>query len=138
MTARLVYGEEERLLPWARERIGIEAFRPDARAIGLERGGELVAVVVFDNWSDVDAHIHIASDGTRRWMSKELLLATFAFAFTQAGLLRLTGMVDETNAQALAFDEHLGFVREGYHPEAGGPGVAMISLGLTKSRCRFI
>ncbi|HEX5362327.1 MAG TPA: GNAT family protein [Fluviicoccus sp.] len=137
MTTRLIYGEEHRLLPWARERIGIHAFRRDAYTIGLERHGELVAVVVYDGFSDVDVNMHIASDGTRQWMSKELLVAAFAYPFIQLGMRRVTGMVPASNKQALAFDEHLGFVREGYHPNAM-PGDDIVSLGLLRENCRFI
>lgn len=133
---RLIYGEEHKLLPWAQERVGV-TFRRDAYTIGLEKGGELAAVVVFDGFSDVDANIHIASDGSARWMNKALLLATFNYAFVQLGLRRLTGLVPADNEQALKFDEHLGFVREGYHPHASKTG-DIVSLGMLRENCRFI
>ena len=136
MASKLIYGEEDRLLPWAQERIGV-IFREDAKAIGLERDGEVVAVVVFDTFSPADACMHIASDGTKRWMSKELLLAAFAYPFVQLGLRRLTGLVPAKNKEALAFDEHIGFVREGYHPHAC-PDDDLVSLGLLRENCRFI
>lgn len=124
-------------MPWAVEKIGAGQFRRDAYAIGLEKDGELVAVVVFDTFSAVDAHIHIASDGTRRWMNKDLLLATFATAFVQWKLNRLTGVVPSKNKQAIAFDEHLGFVHEGRCPEALKDDDIII-LGMLRKRCRFI
>lgn len=133
---RLIYGEEHKLLPWAQERVGV-TFRRDAYTIGLEKGSELAAVVVFDGFSDVDANIHIASDGSARWMNKALLLATFNYAFVQLGLRRLTGLVPADNEQALKFDEHLGFVREGYHPHASKTG-DIVSLGMLRESCRFI
>lgn len=135
--ATVIYGQEERLLPWAQERVGV-TFRADARTIGLERKGQLAAVVVFDNFSDTDAYIHVASDGSRAWLNRELLLSVFAYPFVQLGLLRLTGLVCADNADALAFDENLGFVREGYHPKAGPGGKDLVSLGLLREHCRFI
>lgn len=137
MASTLIYGDESRLLPWAQERIGVK-FRRDAYTIGLEREGHVVAVVVFDNFSDVDCNIHIASDGSRSWMSKELLASTFAYVFIQLGFPRVTGLVDADNEDALKFDEHLGFVREGYHPKAGASGGDMISLGMLRENCRWI
>lgn len=137
MTTAILYGEEARLLPWACEVIGIEAFRPDAKTIGLERNGQVAAVVIFDNFSDVDCNMHIASDGSGRWMTKALLIHAFAYPFITCGLKRVTGMVPESNRQALAFDEHLGFVREGYHPDAADDG-ALITLGLLRKNCRFL
>lgn len=135
--ANLIYGQEDRLLPWAQERIGV-AFRRDAYTIGLEKDGKIVAVVIFDSFGEFDCNMHIASDGTRAWMNKSLLLAAFAYPFIQLGLLRLTGLVPADNADALAFDEHIGFVREGYHPKAGPGGKDLISLGLMREACRFI
>lgn len=136
-TSQLIYGQEERLLPWAEARTMGGRFRRDAYAIGLERDGELVAVVVYDGFSETDCNIHIASDGTGRWMNRALLAAAFAYPFTQLGLRRVTGLVPAKNAAALAFDEHLGFVREGYHPRAL-PDDDLITLGLLREDCRFI
>lgn len=135
--ANLIYGQEDRLLPWAQERIGVE-FRRDAYTLGLEKNGTLVAVVVYDNFSECDCNMHIASDGTRAWMNKSLLLAAFAYPFTQLGLLRLTGLVPADNVAALAFDQNIGFVREGYHPKAGPKGVDLVSLGMLRENCRFL
>lgn len=134
---RLIYGEDERLLPWAESRVGVAGFRPDARTIGYERDDELVAVVIFDGFSPVDANMHIASDGTRRWLTRELLIAAFAYPFIQCGLRRVTGLVPARNIAALKFDEHIGFRREGYHPNAAKDG-DLVSLGMLKEWCRFI
>jgi RimJ/RimL family protein N-acetyltransferase len=133
----LIYGQEDRLLPWAQERIGV-SFRRDAYTLGLERDGQLVAVVVFDSFGETDCAIHISSDGSRAWMSKELLISAFSYPFVQLGLLRVTGFVPASNEAALRFDEHIGFVREGYHPKAGPKGSDLISLGLLRKDCRFI
>jgi RimJ/RimL family protein N-acetyltransferase len=136
MSSKLIYGDEQRLIPWALSRIGIPAFRRDAYSIGLERDGELVAVVVFDSFSECDCNIHVASDGTAQWMNKAFLLATFAYPFGQLGLRRVTGMVPAHNEAALKFDENLGFVREGYHKHALPDG-DIISLGMMRENCRF-
>lgn len=138
MSGTVIYGEEHRLLPWASERIGVSGFRRDAYTLGLERDGALMAVVVFDTFSATDCNIHIASDGSARWMSKELLLRTFAYPFTQLGLRRITGLVAARNADALRFDLHLGFVQEGVCRQAAEDGGDIIILGMLRSECRFI
>lgn len=138
MSTTLIYGDESRLLPWAKERIGVSSFRKDAHAIGLERDGELVAVVVFDCFGEFDANMHVASDGTRRWLSRGFLTAAFAYPFIQLGLARVTGLVPESNSAALEFDLHIGFDFEGRHPKALPNGEALISLGLLKENCRWI
>jgi RimJ/RimL family protein N-acetyltransferase len=135
---KLIYGEDERLLPWATERVGLDGFRSDARTIGYERDGELCAVAVFDGFSSVDCNIHIASDGSRRWLTREFLTAAFSYPFIQCGLRRVTGLVPAKNADALRFDQHLGFRREGYHHKAASNGGDLISLGMLREHCRFI
>jgi RimJ/RimL family protein N-acetyltransferase len=116
--------------------VGVK-FRTDAYCIGLERDGEVCAVVVFDGFSECDCNIHIASDGTKRWMSRDLLLAAFAYPFVQLGLRRVTGLVPAKNSEALRFDQHLGFIIEGRCHDAL-PDDDLMVLGMTRSRCRFI
>lgn len=137
MTTTILYGQEARLLPWAQEKIGTGPFREDAKVIGLERDGEVVAAVVFDNFSAADCNMHIASDGTRRWMNKELLLSSFAYPFVQLRKRRVTGMVPGKNQQALEFDLHLGFEVEGRCRDAL-PDDDIIILGMLRRDCRFI
>ena len=137
MSSTLIYGHEPRLLPWACERIGIGQFARDAFTIGLERGGKLVAVVVFDRFTDCDCHMHVASDGSRHWLNKELLLAAFAYPFTQLGFRRVTSLIPASNSAALKFNQHLGFSKEGYHRHAMPDG-DIIALGLLRADCKFI
>lgn len=137
MSAQLIYDQQERLLAWAEGKIGVSRFREAAKAIGLERDGELAAVVVYDGFSACDCNMHIASDGTGRWMNRALLVAAFAYPFVQLGLRRVTGLVPAKNAVALAFDSHLGFEFEGVCREAL-PDDDIVILGLLRRKCRFI
>lgn len=137
MSSTLIYGQEERLLPWAQERIGIGPFRRDAYTMGLEKDGELVMVVVFDNFSAVDCNVHLCSDGSRRWMNKDILLAAMAYVFVQLKLNRITGLVPAKKTDVIAFDEHFGFEREGYCRKAL-PDDDLVILGLLRENCRFI
>lgn len=135
--AEIIYGDTERLLAWAAEKIGIGAFRDDAQAIGLERDGKLVAVTAYDNFTTHDCYMHVASDGSGNWLNRTFLKHSFAYPFITCDKPRVSGMVAEVNKAALRFDEHLGFKREGYHPNACADG-AMISLGLMRKDCIYI
>lgn len=133
----LIYGQDETLLPWACERIGIHRFRYDAKAIGREVDGELVAVVVYDGFSECDCNMHIASNGSGHWMNRELLVHAFAYPFIQLDLRRVTALVPARNAAALRLDAHLGFAYEGRCKDAL-PDDDLIILGMTRANCRFI
>lgn len=134
---RLIYEQDGELLAWASARIGV-SFRTDAKTVGYARDGELIAVVVYDGFSAGDVNMHIASDGSSRWLTRELLTAAFAFPFIQCKMRRVTALVPAKNADALRFDQHLGFRREGYHPKAANNGGDLISLGMLREHCRFI
>lgn len=134
---KLIYDRREELLAWAAEKIGIRAFRDDAQAIGLERGGKLVGVAVLDGFSSHDCFMHVASDGSGHWLTAGFLRAVFAYVFIQCGLPRASSPIAESNTKALAFNLHLGFKREGYHPEACSTG-AVITTGLLRKDCIYI
>lgn len=134
----LVYDDTERLLAWAAGKIGIRAFRDDAQAIGLERNGDLVAVTVFDTFSSRDCYMHVASDGSKHWLTREFLVACFAYPFIQCNLPRVSSPIAESNQAALRFNMKLGFVQEGYHPQAAHDGGAILSMGLLKKSCIFL
>lgn len=136
MSFELVYGQEERLLPWAAERIEVDGFRNDAYAIGLERAGQLIAVVVFENYSQCDVWMSVAADSTY-WANPRFLAAVFSYPFKQLGLRRVTSTVAGKNMKSLEFCKRLGFVLEGTCRNAL-PDDDLIFLGLLREECRYL
>lgn len=132
----VVYGCDEELIAWAESVVGSK-FRPDAKAIGLKRHGNIIAVTVFDGFSECDCNMHIASDKSGRWLNKDFLISSFAYPFIQLKLRRVTGLVPSKNSRALRFDHHIGFVTEGVCRNAL-PDDDIVVLGLLKENCRYI
>ena len=138
MTWRLILDERERCGDWAQARIPhVPSWGEWYEAIGLERDGELVAVVVYNFWSDCDIAMHIAAVPGRRWLTRPFLQAAFRYPFVQLGVQRVTGYVPEKNVDALRFDLHLGFVREGLMRNAL-PDDNVVVLGMLRNECRFL
>jgi RimJ/RimL family protein N-acetyltransferase len=136
-SARIVWNERERVAEWARQRIPhIRSWGEWYQAIGLERGA-LCAAVVYNLYSDADIAIHIASDGSRKWLNRAFLKVAFGYPFNQLKVRRLTGLVPARNVAAQAFDEHLGFRREGVIRH-GMPDDDVILYGMLRAECRFI
>lgn len=133
----LIYDRRDELLAWAAERIGIGQFRSDARTIGLARGNGLAAVVVFDTFSSYDCCMHVASDGSGHWLTREFLVHAFSYPFIQCKLPRVTSPIAESNAKSLRFNLKLGFQVEGRHPMGAKDG-AMLTTGLLRKSCRYI
>ena len=139
MTCRIILNERDRLAAWAQARIAhVPSWGEWCEAIGLERDGELSAVVVFNLFSGADIAMHIAAVPGRRWMTREFLRAAFRYPFWQLGCRRVTGYVPASNADALRFDLHLGFVQEGRMREALPDGEDVIVLGMLRNECRWL
>lgn len=133
----IVYDRQEEMIRWAAERIGIQNFRDDAHAIGMEKDGRLVAVTVFDTFSSCDCNVHIASDGSRRWCNREFVVRCMAYPFLQLNKRRITGLVPAKNEDALKFDLHFGFKVEG-RLEHALPDDDIIVLGMLREKCRWL
>lgn len=108
-----------------------------AQAVGWSRDGVIVAGVVFDQWNGAQVCMHVASDGSRKWLNREFLSLCFHYAFEQLKVKRITGLVAASNTQALRFDEHLGFVREATLADAAPDG-DLIVLRMYKHECKWI
>jgi RimJ/RimL family protein N-acetyltransferase len=138
LTCRIILNERDRLAAWAQARIShVPSWGEWCEAIGLERDGELSAVVVYNFFSECDIAMHIAAIPGRRWLSRQFLRAAFRYPFVQLQVQRVTGYVPEKNADALRFDLHLGFKREGLM-RCALPDDNVIVLGMLRDECRFL
>ena len=133
-----IVGEQRPIfIDWAQHVMGGIRLARDAKTIAAVKGGEILAVVCYDTFTEFDCHMHIASNGSRRWISRALLREAFAYPFIQCGLRRVTGLVAASNQDAMRFDLHLGFRIEGLCRE-GAPDGDLFILGMLRRECRFI
>lgn len=98
----------------------------------------LCAVAVYTDYDEVGVQMHIASDGSRKWMTRAFLRECFAYPFDHCHCRRVTGLVASSNVDALAFDLHLGFKIEGRCREAAPDGSDYVILGMLREECRFL
>ena len=105
--------------------------------IGIEENGVIVAGVAYAEFNGVNIVCHIASDLSRRWMTKWYLWAIFDYPFNQAKVDRITVCVGEGNPASRRFVKKLGFVLEatlkGAHPTGD-----LLIYRMWKSECRFL
>jgi RimJ/RimL family protein N-acetyltransferase len=134
---RIVWDQAERVMRFVAERVGEPEFHGYS-AIGLERDGELVAGVVYEQHTGPNVMMHVASDGSRYWMTPAYMAACFRYPFLQLEVNRVTGLVRSDNAAAQRFDEALGFKPEGVLREAASDGTDMILYGMLKRECRYL
>ena len=88
--------------------------------IGWARGGALVAGVAYADWNGPNVVCHIASDGSKRWATRQYLWTIFDYPFNQLQVKRITVIVGDGNADSRNLAEHFGFTLEaelaGAHP----------------------
>ena len=126
----------EHVARWVAERTGGQYFDGSGQGIGWVNHGELVAGVLYDNFTGGSVQMHVAGVG-KRWLVREFLHFCFRYPFEQLKVNKVVGLVDSSNAAALRFDLHLGFQQEAVIKDAGRTG-DIIVLTMTRDQCRFI
>ena len=136
--SRFYYGQEEVFIGWAEERIPHCRFRSDAHAIAHVRDRQILGVFVYDHFTPRSCFMHFASDGSKRWLTRDFLRHAFAIPFIQWGYARVTGPISELNTASRNIALKLGCVEEGRMREEGPEGEDLIIYGLLARECRFL
>ena len=105
--------------------------------IGWEKNGELVGGVAYANWNGVNVEAHTASDGSKRWLTRQYLWTIFDYPFNQLQCNRITLCIGEGNKDSRRFAEHLGFELEAVLKDAHPSGHLLI-FRMFKKDCRWL
>lgn len=141
MAISIIGNQKERAAEWAAGRFPGSDPTPGwgyFTALLVEKDGDILAAVIYNNFSSNSLDMHVASVEGRNWLSKSFLSAVFGYPFIQLGLGRVTAKIGEDNLKAKRFLEHLGFTHEGTHPEGWERGIPLLSFGLLREQCRFL
>lgn len=119
---------------WVAKRIrgGYSAER--SNALGLERNGELVAGVIYENWNHKSIWCHIAIDGR---LTPRYLAAIFDYPFNICQVEKIIVPVGSDNEESVRLVEKMGFTEEGRIKDARPEG-DLILFTLSRNACRFI
>ena len=98
--------------------------------------GELLFVMVYNNFTTRDCEISCASFGSRPF-TRKVIHDLFAYPFYQLSLARVSAKISKSNHRALAQISRFGFVEEGllrdWFPEGDG-----IMFGMLKEECKWL
>ena len=130
-----LYGFDQQISRWVAERTKVVNFGP-ARAIGIVKDGQIVAGVVYSNFREGNIEATLAVDD-KRWASRAVLKALFAYPFCQLGCRRLTCIIPADNTASVNLCTKLGFTIEGRCRQVFGP-VDGIICGLLATECKWI
>ncbi len=122
----------EEVGPWVAKKI----FGPwtGAPAIGLERRGEMVAGVIYENWNRRSVTCHIAVQGL---MTPAYLAAIFHYPFVHLGCDKIIAPISEGNAESIELVRNMGFREEARLHDAHPDG-SLLLFTMARHKCRFI
>ncbi|MFC5476555.1 GNAT family N-acetyltransferase [Massilia suwonensis] len=129
-------------LKWMRDRIGGDIGEFDAnecRTIAHVmfhegRDPEILAVVAINRWSPFACEGNIASDGTRRWFSRDFAFTVYDFVFRHAAKTRFNFTVSVDNEAAIGMHEKLGHKYVACLEDAFGEDNDAFIYGLTRKQ----
>lgn len=119
---------------WVAARVQGKYFAEQSQAIGLERDGEIIAGVIYENWNQASIVCHIAIEGR---MTKGFLKAIFVYPFKFCKVKKIIVPVGSNHAKSLKLVTNMGFVEEARIKDATPDG-DIIFLTLAQEKCRFL
>jgi len=108
-----------------------------AQAITCIENGDVIAGVIYDcyNGGSIQAHIWMDADHTP---SKEWFAAIFDYPFNQLKVKKIIGQVRSNNLEAIALDEHFGFILEAIIEDYYEEGESLRVYSMRKEQCRVL
>lgn len=120
--------------PWIAQQTRM-IWKPEAaETIGLEKNGDLVAGVWYEDWNPQSITTHIAITGT---ITKRFLSVIFDYPFIQLGVQKIIAPVLEDNSDSIKLVTKMGFKEEArlqnVHPLGD-----MLFFILNKNDCKYL
>lgn len=103
--------------------------------IGVEKNGNLVGGVIYDNYNGASVCMHVAGDN-KYWMTRTFLAYAFWYPFVQLKVNKVLAITGSKNP-ALSFHKNIGFIEECRITGAHQDG-ALVILTMSRHQCRFL
>lgn len=134
----VLFGADAEVSAWVARQI--PSFRPDpsARALGVIKGGALVAGVVYERWNGVHCEASIAAKPGVVWADRRTLHGIFHYPFVQLGCQAISVLVPMHNLPSLNLATKLGFEPQAIIPFAAPGGEPLLVLQQYRNRCRWL
>jgi RimJ/RimL family protein N-acetyltransferase len=107
------------------------------KGIVQRRNGETIAAVVYDDCNGANIFMHVASDGSRHWLTRHFLHEAFKYPFITQGCSRITLWIDGRNTDSRRFAVNLGFRPEAVLEKAGRDGHDVMIYRMFRQECRY-
>lgn len=131
---RVICGDE--VVQWVAKQTNEFGNFGCAVGVGLEKDGDIVAGVAYNEFNGKNLNTHIAIKQNEK-ITKSFLFSIFDYPFNQAKVSRITGLVGEGNQKSRRLCQKLGFTEEarlsGAHPTGD-----LIIYRMFRDECRWL
>ena len=108
------------------------SYHCNSTAIGLEREGQIVAGVIYENFLNTTINCHIVIDGK---INKKFIYAIFNYPFIVCNVEKIIVLVTEDNKKSIKLVKNMGFTEEARITRSNGD---MIYFTLLRNNCKFL
>lgn len=112
-------------------------FAQDAVFLGITDVAKhkVVAVVAYNARYGHFLNMHVATDGSKRWLNRPVLMLVFGYAFDFFQVKRINALVSASNIPAQIMALKLGFRFEGALACGADDGTDGVLFGMLKHEC---
>jgi len=121
--------------PWVCSKTGGTWAKGRGTALGKMIDGELVAGVLYEDFSGTNLVCHIAGDGN--WADKYFLGLIFQYPFFGLNAKRITAPICESNKKSIALATGMGFNLEAKLRGATSKGDLLLYV-MFKDECKYL
>jgi hypothetical protein len=110
------FEKEEKAEKWARQKLNLQDPPTFFRAFSaVDKNDDFMCVVIMTNFTkrNIDLNIVMDSMKMRPMSTIRMFNQIFGFIFDKLGVVRVTGLVADSNIKAKKINEHFGFKSEG-------------------------
>lgn len=133
----VLYGADMQVARWLARRVANYSPTPAVRALGILKGGKLVAGVAYEHFNGVHVEAVIAGEGGR-WASRPVLRRIFGYPFEQLGVAAISVSVPMSNLASLNLATKLGFQPEALVTFAAHDGGTLVILKAFRNTCEWL
>lgn len=110
----------------------------DLKLVAWAQDNAVKIVVGFNGFLGKICSMHTAYAEGFHFTPREMLRASFGYAFDFEKCEKIMGIVNSLNLRAMKFDAHLGFTEEHRLPGLHDEGGDVVILSMTRAQCRYL
>ncbi len=129
--------DAQRVVAFVQTRVPLPASQGMC-GIGLSRGGQIIAGVLYEGVNANNAWMHVAALPGKLWTTRPFLTAVFAYPFIQCGVKAVRAYTEASNVAVCRLLAHLGFLQEAVLVGAASDGGDVVVHMLPKERCGYV